>query len=293
MSLEQGIFPDSLKHATVIPIHKKGCKLNISNYRPISLLPFMSKLFEKCIYNRLIDHASTCNIFTSSQFGFRKGRSTQDAILALTENIYHSFNQTDGSFCLNLFIDFKKCFDTINHEILLNKLSMYGIRGSFLNLIRNYLTGRTQSVRVNKYVSSPKNIIIGLPQGSLVSPILFLYFANEIPNISNNFRTILYADDTTLSFCCNSVVEANAICNRELAKFHDWSVANKLCISPEINKTYYIVHSYRNIDLNSIDIRMNSVRLGSFAEGKFLGLIIDSKMKYKSHIDNICEKISK
>ena len=143
MSLDQGIFPDSLKHATVIPIYKKGCPQNVSHYRPISLLPFMSKIFEKCMLNRLNFHASSCNIFTTSQFGFRKGRSTQDAILALTENIYHAFNQTDGSFCLNVFIDFKKCFDTINHEILLNKLRMYGITGRFLDLIRSYLTGRS------------------------------------------------------------------------------------------------------------------------------------------------------
>ena len=293
MSLDQGIFPDSLKHATVIPIYKKGCPQNVSHYRPISLLPFMSKIFEKCMLNRLNFHASSCNIFTTSQFGFRKGRSTQDAILALTENIYHAFNRTDGSFCLNVFIDFKKCFDTINHEILLNKLRMYGITGRFLDLIRSYLTGRSQSVRINDCVSSSKNILIGLPQGSLLSANLFLWFANEIPNISNIFKTILYADDTTLSFRFNSVNEANTICNSELAKFHDWSVANKLCISPEANKTYFIVHTYRNIDQNLFDLRINDSRLGCFDEGKFLGLTIDSKMKYQSHINEICAKISK
>ena len=110
MSLEFGVFPDSLKHATVIPIFKKLDPENVSNYRPISLLPFMSKIFEKCIYDRLADYASICNLFTPNQYGFRKGRSTQDAIIALTRNIYNSFNQSDGSFCLNVFIDFKKMF---------------------------------------------------------------------------------------------------------------------------------------------------------------------------------------
>ena len=146
MSFELDVFPDPLKHATVIPVYKKGDFHDVNNFRPISLLPYISKIFERCIYNRLAEYAATCDIFTPCQYGFRKGRSTQDAIIALTQNIYHCFNKSDGSFCLNVFIDFRKCFDTINHEILLNKLLMYGINSKFLDLIRNYLTNRTQSV---------------------------------------------------------------------------------------------------------------------------------------------------
>ena len=192
-----------------------------------------------------------------------------------------------------MFIDFRKCFDTINHEILLNKLLIYGINGRFLDLIRNYLTGRTQSVRINDHYSSPKAIEIGLPQGSLLGPLLCLFMLNDIPNISNKFRTILYADDTTLSFCFNNLTEAIATCNIELAKFHDWSVANKLSISPEPNKTYFILHTYRKFDGEIIDIKMNNVSLGRYEEGKFLGVTIDSKLKYKTHINTICNKISK
>ena len=217
----------------------------------------------------------------------------QMCIHICTCNIYDCFNQYDGSFCLNVFIDFRKCFDTINHEILLNKLLMYGITGKFLELIRNYLSNRTQSVRINDSFSSPKSIDIGLPQGSLLGPLLCLYMLNDIPNISSSFDTILYADDTTLSFRCNSLVEANTLCNSELEKFHVWSVANKLSINLEANKTYFILHTYRNLNTESLDLKINNVTIGNSTEGKFLGVIIDDKLKYKSHIDDICVKISK
>ena len=170
---------------------------------------------------------------------------------------------------------------------------MYGINGKFLELIKNYLTGRTQSVRINDHFSAPKSIEIGLPQGSLLGPLLCLFMLNDIPNISNNFRTILYADDTTLSFCCNNLTDAINLCNTELKEFHSWSVANKLSISPEQNKTYFIIHTYRNFDNETIDIKMNDVSLGRFEEGKFLGVTIDSKLKYKTHINDVCCKISK
>ena len=170
---------------------------------------------------------------------------------------------------------------------------MYGITGKFLELIRNYLTNRTQSVRINESFSSPKSIDIDLPQGSILGPLLCLFMLNDIPNISDKFQSILYADDTTLSFRCNSLAEAHTLCNNELEKFHVWSVANKLSINLEPNKTYFILHTYRILNAESLDLRINNVRIGCFEEGKFLGVTIDNKLKYKSHINDICSKVSK
>ena len=292
MSFEQGIFPNLLKHATVIPIYKnKGDYQDVNNFRPISILPFISKIFEKCIYNRLSDYAVNCNIFPPCQYGFRKGRSTQDALIALTENIYHCLNQSDGSFCLNVYIDFKKCFDTINHEILLNKLLFYGINGQFLKLITSYLSGRTQSVRINNSYSCPKSIEIGLPQGSLLGPLLCLFMLSDLPNVSDKFQTIQYADDTTLCFKSND--PHDRIFNAELTKFYNWATANKLSINTEPNKTYFIIHSYRNFNDVQPDIKINNVCVGRLNEAKFLGVTIDSKLKFKTHINDICSKISK
>ena len=294
LSLHTGKFPNCLKHAIVIPIFKKGDPCNISNYRPIALLPFISKIFERCIFNRLLNYATTCNLLTPHQFGFTKGKSTQDAIIMLTEQIYECFNKLDGSFCLNIFIDFQKCFDTINHTILINKLRLYGIDGLSLDLIQNYLTNRTQSVRIREAISSPLSIKIGLPQGSILGPLLFLFFINDLPNISNQFTPILFADDTTLSFHCANVDNANTLCNQELKKFFTWTQANRLSINLGKNKTYYIVHTYnRNIDMNSTTISLNNTILDNVNEGLFLGVTIDKELKYISHINNICKKIAK
>ena len=140
LCFSSGKFPDCLKCATVIPIHKKGTLSDMSNYRPIALLPFISKIIERCIFDRITHYASSCNLLAPTQFGFRKGRSTKDAIIFITERIYDAFNGGGGAFNIDIFIDFQKAFDTIDHNILLNKLFMYGITGTALKLIENYLS---------------------------------------------------------------------------------------------------------------------------------------------------------
>ena len=272
---------------------KKGDPCNVSNYRPIALLPFISKIFERCIFSRLSNYAVTCNLLTPNQFGFTRGKSTQDAILLLTEKVYEAFNDLNGAFCINIFIDFQKCFDTIDHNILINKLRMYGIEGTALNLLKNYLSNRTQSVRIRDNISSARPINIGIPQGSILGPLLFLFFINDLPNISNAFTAILFADDTTLSFKCSTIEESNFICNTELHKFFLWALANRLSINFGPLKSYFIVHTYRPLNFNDLRISLNENILQNLDAGMFLGVTIDNKLKYKNHIDNICNKISK
>ena len=155
MFFSNGIFPDFFKIATVIPILKKGSSSEMSNYRPIALLPFISKIFEKCLFNRLSNYASLCKFSVPTQFGFRKGRSTLDAIILITEKIYDAFNSGNGSFNINIFINFQKAFDTIDHCILMNKLSMYGVTGIYHEVLKNYLSNRHQSVRIGDQLSPP------------------------------------------------------------------------------------------------------------------------------------------
>ena len=241
----------------------------------------------------MLDYGNANDIFTPNQFGFTKGRSTQDAIILITERIYKCFDKGDGSFCLNVFVDFKKCFDTLNHEILTNKLRLYGITGIPLRLISDYLSNRTQSVRIGSAISSPRPLKIGVPQGSILGPLLFLFFINDLPKISTNFVPVLFADDLTISFTCSSISEANLICNQELDKLFKWATANKLSINFGKNKTYYIVHTFRNLDLNDLVIEMDGNTLENSNEGMFLGVIIDRTLSYRSHIDHISSKISK
>ena len=290
ISFTMGVFPEHFKHATVIPIFKKGTKTDISNYRPVSILPFIGKVFEKCIFNRIVKFTSTHNIISPNQFGFTKGKSTQDAIFRLSDEIYNCWNNNDSSFILNIFVDFRKCFDTINHQIILNKMEMYGIRGIFLKLIECYLTNRTQSVRISTEISSPRAITVGTPQGSNLSSLIFLLAINDLPNISNRFSSILFADDLTMSFRCDEL-NAELLCNAELEKFLNWTTANKLSVN--IDKTYCIAHTYRDINTNNLNISINNINLNFYEYGLFLGVTIDSKMKFSIHIDNVCNKLSK
>ena len=293
LSFTSGVFPTCFKHATVVPIFKKGNPCNVSNYRPIAILLFLSKVFERCIYTRLMDFARVNDLFTPHQYGFLKGKSTHDALLDLTENVYDCLNRRDGSFCINIFIDFHKCFDTIDHAILMRKLELYGVTGPLLILVNNYLTNRTQSVRIKESISPPLPITKGVPQGSILGPLLFLFFINDLPNISNIFSPILYADDTTLSMNCNSIPQTTSIGNQELAKFYDWAVANKVSINFDIDKTYFMIHTFRNFDLSELRLNIGNYTLPKCAASKFLGVMVDDKLKFKNHIDYISKKISK
>ena len=292
LSFQTGIFPEYCKQAIVMPLHKKGPSNLVSNYRPITLLPFLSKIFEQCLYTRLFEHAVAHNIFSPQQFGFMKGKSTQDAIISLTSRIYDCFNE-ENVFCLNVFVDFQKCFDTIDHEILLGKLALYGVTGIALSLIENYLHGRYQAVRIGDAVSSPLPITKGTFQGTKLGPLLCLYFITDLTYISDVFTPILYADDTTLSFKFKYTHDINRICNAELYKFFQWTAANKMSINYGKDKTYYMIHTYRNIDDNEINLFMNGHRLQRLDQAKFLGVIIDTKLKFNHHINYIAGKISR
>ena len=191
-------------------------------------------------------------------------------------------------------IDFQKAFDTINHSILLSKLEIYGIRGLPLQLISNYLQNRHTIVKINNAFSSPKPLHLGLPQGSVLSPILFLLYINDLPNISTSFKPILFADDTTLCFNNPDLSILNETCNSELEKFFSWTICNRLSIN--YDKTFIISVSnlFTNTNLpNTGDIILNGSAIKTENSCKFLGVFIDKKMKFDVHIQYISKKISK
>jgi hypothetical protein len=199
--LSTGIFPDRLKFSEVKPIYKKGDKLNTSNYRPISLLPAFSKMFETIIYKRLYQHLATKNIVTKEQFGFRCNASTEMAIYAFINNVLSSLNNklmVGGLFC-----NLQKACDCVNHDILLSKMKCYGIKDIANKLIESYLRNRYQRVvinddKLNKYYSGWEQIHPGVPQGSILGPLFFLLYINDLPkSVSDKSNPILFADDTS------------------------------------------------------------------------------------------------
>ena len=288
-SFSTGIFPSTLKIAITIPIFKKGDSNLISNYRPIAILPLLSKVFEKCISNRILNFISINNLISPAQFGFVKSRSTEDAILNVTEKIYSALNSKHH--CINVFIDFAKAFDTVDHVILIRKLAHYGIRGLPLQLINSYLTNRTQRVKINGILSSSETISKGVPQGSVLGPLLFILFINDLPNLSDDYSTTLFADDATFCFSGKDITGLVSLCNAELTKFFDWSVCNKLTVN--ISKTNFLLISNMVSNSTHIDIVMKNRSITRKEYVTYLGVVLDEKVKFHKHTEYIGKKISR
>ena len=194
---ETGIFPDILKIASITPIYKKGDRCTLTNYRPISILPLLSKILEKVIAVRITSWLSKHSLLSPKQFGFQRGKSTLDALISLTDFIYGALNSRKHT--LSVFVDLRKAFDTVQHKILLHKLHLLGIRGLPLELLNSYLFDRKQCVKIGNTKSNLKTISIGVPQSSILSPILFLLYVNDFPMVSDKLSSVIFADDTSIS----------------------------------------------------------------------------------------------
>ena len=287
-SFQQGKFPSAMKMAKIIPIFKGGDAKEVSNYRPVSLLPQFSKILEKLFYNRLICFVEHNNIICSEQYGFRKNNSTSYAIINVVEEITKEFDACN--FTVGIFIDLKKAFDTIDHTILLKKLYNYGIRGISLSWIQNYLTNRSQFTEYNGGISSPSNITCGVPQGSILGPLLFLLYINDLPNISSILRFVLFADDTNI-FCSGKDLDITCqLINDELKMLTEWFKVNRLSLN--ITKTSFMVFG-KKVQNMSVPIIINNTFVSRVYATKFLGVYIDDKLNWSHHIQHVQGKLSR
>ena len=227
--ISDGYFPTELKEGYITPIYKGGHKTELNNYRPIcSLLPF-SKIFERILYDRMINYIDKHNILNKNQFGFRKGLSTENAIIHFIDKIYTGLENRQHT--VAIFMDLSKAFDVLDHQTLAIKLEHYGFRGKFLELILNFISDRNYFVNVNGKKSETKMVNIGVPQGSILGPLLFLLYINDMCNSSSEFDFTLFADDTTLSMSGDKLNLLTQNINTELAKVLDWLIVNRLIIN--------------------------------------------------------------
>ena len=263
-SFKDGKFPSILKQAKTVPLHKAGAKYEINNYRPISLLTAWSKVFDRVMYNRIYTYFETFGLFHPNQFGFRKKDSTIDAIAKLTETVHESRNCQVATF----FIDLRKAFDTVDHQILLQKLKLYGIRGVCLRWFSDYLSKRQPCISVNNCNSSWLKLNCGVPQGSILGP-LFLIYINDLPDVCQVFRTFLFADDTNLT-AVNSDFESK---QKDLVNVEKWLNANKLSLNPEKSCQMNIKIRNNASNVNKFSIfKLNSVYIPESESCKYLGL---------------------
>ena len=288
LSFENGVVPDLMKISKIVPLFKSGEKNDFTNYRPVALLPQFSKILEKLFCKRLTEFIDKYKLISDSQYGFRSNRSTSLAILDLIEELTSALD--DNKYTIGVFIDLRKAFDTIDHGLLLKKMEHLGIRGVVNNWLSSYLNNRKQYVEINNVSSDLQNIICGVPQGSVLGPILFIMYINDICNASDLLKMVLFADDTNLfrsSYDLNSLCEQVSV---ELSKLNNWFNVNKLSLN--VSKTNFIVFCGKK-EIKDINIKINNENIERVYSTKFLGVIIDSKLTWKDHIHKLKTRLSK
>ena len=289
-SFSTGIFPDQFKIAKVITLHKKESAENPSNYRPISLLSVFSKIFEKIVHKRLYDFLEMNNALHTLQFGFRKKHSTSHTLISMTEKIRNTID--NGRYGCGIFIDLKKAFDTVNHSILLKKMEHYGVRGIPLQWFASYLSNRKQYVSVNGHTSDKLQVTHGVPQGSVLGPLLFLIFINDLPNVSKFLQFYLFADDTNIYYESSDLSNIQKILNRELRKVRKWLEANRLALN--IEKTNFVLfHSSQRKLTQTIFLKIGKNKIKQETHVRFLGVLLDSALSWRYHLTELSKKLSR
>ena len=289
LCFEFGEFPEILKIAQVTPLHKKESKLNFLNYRPISLLSVFSKIYEKLIYTRIYSYLTKNNLIYNKQFGFRSNYSTNHALVSITERIRNLVDS--GLYVCGIFIDLEKAFDTVNHNILCDKLNYYGLRGNVNKLIQSFLADRTQYVSINGFVSEKTNVKYGVPQGSSLGPLLFLIYINDFRLCLNDTETGHFSDDTFFSSKKLKTIET--IMNTELKFASLWLKLNKLSLNTDKTELIFFHSKQHKLNYENISIKLNGKKLEPVDKIKYLGMYIDKYLSWNFHIQQLSHKLSR
>lgn len=288
-SLETGIFPKILKLGLIKPLYKSGDKLERVNYRPLSLISNVAKILEKIIKIRIVKFLNKHKVISDKQYGFREGKSTDDAIFALTTYIYDALDKKKATLCI--FVDLSKAFDTVCHKKLLNKMYIYGLRGNTYNLIKSYLSDREQRVNIDSVISHYRTVSYGIPQGTVLGPLLFTIYINGLLEMKTKGTILSFADDTAILYRSNTWQELQTLVENDFIKIEKWFRYNKLTLN--FDKTRYLPFcSYANGLPN-----MGPLKIGTsyeIPEGKmvkYLGIVIDRHLRWDQHIKSLVGKL--
>ncbi len=274
------------------PIYKSGDNEDTYNYRPISILPIVSKILERHVHDLLYKYLDHLKLITSCQSGFRKFHSTATALIKIYDKFLQGFDS--GKFIGAVFVDLRKAFDTVNHAILLKKLEAVGIKDKELQWFNSYLSNRTQRVDYRGTLSETQPVTIGVPQGSILGPLLFIIFVNDAPEVVQEIMD-LYADDTTLQTASSTLLELEDKLNRDLSALNGWLKANRLVLNTD--KTVCMVLSTRQrratVPECKINLTINNESIKQVSEAKLLGMLVDENLSWDRHINTLCSKISR
>ena len=290
ISMEKGMFPSALKIAKVVPLHKGGVKTDISNWRPISILPIYSKVYEKIVHHRLYEYLMKIGVLHDGQFGFRKGHSTTQAVQHLLENINSALE--NGEQCMGVFIDFRKAFDTVDFKILLERLCYLGIKGSVLNWFESYLSERKLRVTLSNKSSQPFPIKCGVPQGSVLGPLLYLIFVDTMRFYIPGASVTSFADDTALVIAAKSLQELLFKANKALDGLHEFVCASLLSVNASKTNFMMFTRTGSAPTLPGVII-YNGLPLSQVEEIRYLGFILDRNLSWRKHCDIIACKLAR
>jgi len=292
LSIRLSIFPEKCKIAKLKPLFKKGSKTEPKNYRPISLLPLISKIFEKVVHDQTQNFLKENNLLYNYQSGFRSSHSTAFALSYLNDKILKGFEK--GMVTGMILIDLQKAFDTIDHKILLRKLSVLNFSSDTIMWFKSYLSNRTFQVSIEKSLSQPGKLDCGVPQGSILGPLIFLLYVNDMPMAINKCNLFLYADDSCLVFQHKNVNEIKNVLTEEFKDLCEWFVDNKLSIHFGEDKTKSILFAPKGKSkkLDSLDISLGNIEIKQHSKVSYLGCILDENLNGESMALNVIKKIN-
>jgi len=293
LTISQSTFPDVWKTAKVTPLFKAGSKSDVNNYRPISILPTLSKIVEKHVHDSLMQYLNHYKLLVKTQSGFRQNHSCETALVHLIDKWLKAIN--DGFIIGVVMVDFRKAFDLVDHSILLKKLELYKCSHTTINWFKSYLGDRKQRVSLNGFMSSEKNIEYGVPQGSILGPLLFLIFINDLPFSLHNVisSTDMYADDTTICDVQRSVGTLQANLQSSLALLETWCRNNGMVLNTDKTKVLLITTPHKRARLNvPFSLTFKNIPLKSSKSEKLLGVYVNENLKWDDHVNKIKKKIS-
>ena len=291
LSLRYGVVPSKMKIAKVIPIFKKGNEHILGNYRPISLLSVFNKILEKLVCKRLLSFVEKNDILYKNQFGFRKNHSTNLALIEVIDACYSNLDKKNK--VLGIFFDLQKAFDSVSHDILLHKLYHYGIRGQMFLWIKSYLENRQQFTYHNGVLSKVGQVNFGVPQGSILGPLLFILYVNDLNNVVENDQLKLFADDTNLFIYDQCIKTLEVRANKYLKNMENWFISNKVNLN--VDKTCYMMFSANKLKpVNDLlNLYINGKAISKVNNCKYLGIFIDDRLNWGAHIEYVHKKIIK